>query len=224
MQGDQSTPSAPRVAIIGVGNVGGNLAVRLSQSGVAVRLGVREGGDREALLERCAAGTEATSPEAAAAWAEVIVFALPAAALVPVARSLGDLTGKILVDAGNPLRWDAGPVWAPPPAGSLAAALADACPGARVVKGFNTFGAEFHLDPTLAGGAIDVQLAGDDAAAKARVAEIAGQAGFTPVDAGPLRNAALLENLAVLWIHLALVGGHGREIGFKLLRRGPAAS
>jgi predicted dinucleotide-binding enzyme len=39
------------------------------------------------------------------------------------------------------------------------------------------------------------------------------------VDVGPLRNAAHLESLAILWIHLALVGGHGRNIAFKLLRR-----
>jgi predicted dinucleotide-binding enzyme len=39
------------------------------------------------------------------------------------------------------------------------------------------------------------------------------------VDAGSLRNAALLESLAVLWIHLALKGGYGRQVGFKLLKR-----
>ncbi|MEZ4452761.1 MAG: NAD(P)-binding domain-containing protein [Nannocystaceae bacterium] len=216
-----STPSTPTIAIIGVGNVGGNLAVRLSERGFSVLLGVREGSDVRELLERCAPGTRATSPAEAAAAADVVFFALPAAALVEVARGLGDLSGKVLVECGNPLRWAGGPVWNPPPAGSLAAALAEACPGARVVKGFNTFGAEFHLDPTLAGGAvIDVQLASDDADAKASVAAIAERAGFAVIDAGPLRNAALLENLAILWIHLALAGGQGREIGFKLLRRG----
>ena len=66
---------------------------------------------------------------------------------------------------------------------------------------------------------IDVHLAGDDSGAKAAVAEIAEQAGFTVVDCGPLRNAALLENLAVLWIHLAVTEGRGRFVGFKLLER-----
>jgi hypothetical protein len=51
------------------------------------------------------------------------------------------------------------------------------------------------------------------------VAAIARAAGFEPIDAGPLRNAAVLENLAMLWIHLAMVGGHGRQVGFKLLGR-----
>ncbi|MCA9634554.1 MAG: NAD(P)-binding domain-containing protein [Myxococcales bacterium] len=210
----------PTIAIIGAGNVGGNLGVRLSQSGLEVCFGVRPGKSIDALLGRCGPGASVTSPAEAAAAAEVIFIAVPAAAAVDAARSLGDLAGKIVVDCNNPLRWDQGPVWSPPPEGSLSAAIAAACPGARVVKAFNTFGAEFHLDPTLPGGPIDVELAGDDPSAKATVAAIAERAGFGVIDAGPLRSAALLENLAILWIHLATVGGQGRTIGWRLLRRG----
>ena len=46
------------------------------------------------------------------------------------------------------------------------------------------------------------------------------RAGFSPIDAGPLRNAAVLENVAILWIHLAMVGGRGRD--FVLATREPA--
>ena len=34
-------------------------------------------------------------------------------------------------------------------------------------------------------------------------------------DVGPLRNAAVLENLAVLWIQLATAGGLGRQFAFR---------
>jgi hypothetical protein len=129
-------------------------------------------------------------------------------------RDLRDRAGKVIVDCTNPMRWEDGPVWAPPTEGSNAAAIAAAAPGARVVKGFNIFGADFHANPTLAAGPVDVQLAGD-AEARVEVAAIARAAGFEPVDAGPLRNAAVLENLAMLWIHLAMVGGHGRQVGFQ---------
>lgn len=88
-----------------------------------------------------------------------------------------------------------------------------------MVKGFSTFGAEIHGDPSVGGEAANVLLAGDDSDAKQRVAALAEQLGFAPVDAGPLRNAALLENLAVLWIHLALNEGHGREWAFQLRGR-----
>ena len=88
-----------------------------------------------------------------------------------------------------------------------------------MVKAFNTFGAEFHGDPDLGGSRVQVPMAGDDQSAKEELAAIAAKAGFEAVDAGPLRNAAVLENLAMLWIHLARVGGRGRDFVFQMIRR-----
>jgi hypothetical protein len=209
----------PKIAILGAGNVGGNLGTLLSRHGFFVRFGVREGSDVKDVLAKTEGKAEATSVSAAAAWADVIFLTVPAAAAVEAVQSAGDISGKVLVDCTNPVKWADGPVLAAPPEGSVTAALAKAFPNVRVVKGFSTFGAEFHSNPKLGGSSIDVQLAGDDAEAKALVSSIATRAGFTPVDAGSLRNAALLESLAVLWIHLALKGGYGRQVGFKLLKR-----
>jgi predicted dinucleotide-binding enzyme len=39
------------------------------------------------------------------------------------------------------------------------------------------------------------------------------------VDAGPLRNARLLEAHAMLWIDLALARGQGRDFAFAIVRR-----
>lgn len=206
-----------KIAIIGAGNVGGNLGARLSNAGFPVCFGVRAGSDVTALLARSAKDAKSASPEDAAKSADVVFLALPAAATVDVARSLaGALEGKIVVECGNPLTWKEGPVWAPPAEGSLAAAVAKAVPGAKVVKAFNTFGAEHHADPNLTGVPAVVFMAGDDAGAKKQVAEIASKAGFRPIDAGPGRNAAVLENTAMLWIHLALVGGLGRGFVFDV--------
>ncbi len=207
-----------RVAVIGAGSVGGNLGARLSASGMPVQFGVRAGTDTKALLARCAKDASAAEPAAAAAWGDVVFLALPADAAVDVARSLAkELEGKVVVDCTNPLTWKDGPVWAPPKEGSGAAAVAAAAPGARVVKGFNTFGAEFHLDPEHAGKpAAQVFLAGDDADAKSKVTAVATKGGFRVVDAGPMRNAAVLENLAILWIHLATVGKQGRAFVFAM--------
>jgi hypothetical protein len=210
----------PRIAIVGAGNVGGNLGIRLAASGYSLRFGLREGSEVNDVLAKCQGRAEATRVPEAAAWADVIFLAVPANAAVEATRSMGDISGKVLVDCNNPLKWDDGPVHTPPPEGSITAALAKAFPKARVVKGFSTFGAEFHLDPKLTDTSIDVHLAGDDAEAKALVSSIATRAGFTPIDVGPLRNAGLVESLAILWIHLALRAGHGRQIGFKLLKRG----
>lgn len=211
--------ASTRVAIIGAGNVGGGLGIRLSNSGLAVKFGVKPGSDVKPLLAQCK-DASATAPEEAAAWAEVVFMAVPANVAVDLARSLaGSLRGKVVVDCNNPLTWKEGPVWAPPAEGSLAAAIAKAAPGARLVKGFNTFGAEFHKEPGRAGVAAQVFLAADDAEAKKLVSDVAQHAGFDPVDAGPLRNAAVLENLAMLWIHLASVGGRGRDFAFVMQTR-----
>ncbi len=204
--------------MIGAGNVGGSLGSTLSKAGHPVVFGVKDGKDNAALLARCAKDARVASPAEAAASADVVVLAVPGIVALEVARGL-PLDGKIVVDCNNPLVWKEGPVWSPPPEGSLAAAIAKASPGARVVKGWNTFGAEFHGDPGRAGRPADVFFAGDDAAAKKTLSEIATSAGFHPVDAGPLRNAAVLENLAILWIHLATVGGQGRDFTFVMQRR-----
>ena len=206
-----------KIAVIGAGNVGGNLGATLSKAGLPVKFGLKDGAsDAKDLLARCKDATTADAATAAA-WGDVVFLAVPGAVAVDVAKSLAkQLEGKVVVDCNNPLTWNEGPVWAPPAEGSLAAAIAKAAPGARVVKGFNTFGAEFHADPKHAGAATQVFLAGDDAAAKKTVTDVATKAGYRVVDSGPMRNAAVLENLAMLWIHLATVGGQGRDFTFVM--------
>lgn len=218
-----------KIAIIGAGNVGGNLGSLVSKAGYPVRFGVRDGSDTKDVLAKCAPDAAATDSASAAAWADVVFLAVPGTVSVAVAKELAkSLEGKIVVDCNNPVSWseggvaspaDRGPIWAPPPEGSLAAAIAKAAPGSRVVKGFNQFGAEFHGDPALPGGGADVFLAADDAEAKKLVSELATAWGFRPVDAGPLRNAAVLENVATMWIHLAIVGGQGRDFVLGMRRR-----
>jgi len=209
---------ATKIAVIGTGNVGGNLGARLSRSGLPVRFGAREGSDTKDLLATCGKDASAVDVAAAAEWGDVVFLAVPGNVALDVAKSLSkQLAGKVVVDCNNALTWSEGPVWAPPAEGSLTAAIAKAVPGARVVKAFNTFGAEFHADPEHAGApGAQVLIAGDDAAAKQTLSEVATKAGFRPVDAGPLRNAAVLENVAILWIHLATVGGRGRNFVFAM--------
>ncbi len=211
-----------RIAVIGTGNVGGSLGARLANSGFEVKFGVREVDDAvKKVLERAGKSASAGTAQEAAAFGDVVFLALPATAVLEVAKGVSkELEGKIVVDCNNSLTWKDGPVWSPPPEGSLAQAIAKAVPGARVIKGFNAFGAEFHGDPNHSGPPAQVFFAGDDPDAKRTFAEVATKGGFRPVDAGPLRNAPVLENLAVLWIHLALAAGHGRDWVFVQQKRG----
>jgi NADPH-dependent F420 reductase len=199
------------IGIIGAGNVGGGLGATLSKAGLRVRFGLKDAKDAKELLARCNGASAGTAAEAAR-FGDVVFMAVPGSVALDVARGLAsELEGKVVVDCNNSLTWKDGPVWAPHPEGSLTAAMQAALPGAKLVKAFNGFGAEHHADPGKTGVPAPVFLAGDDASAKKSVGEVAKRAGFRPIDAGPLRNASVLENVAILWIHLATVGGLGRD-------------
>jgi predicted dinucleotide-binding enzyme len=91
-------------------------------------------------------------------------------------------------------------------------------PQAHVVKALNTTGFDNMQNPVYEGRASVMFYCGDDAGAKSTVKELLVSLGFEAVDAGPLSRARQLENLAVLWISLAM-GGLGRDIAFRLMRR-----
>ena len=123
-----------------------------------------------------------------------------------------------MIDATNPLRPDlSGLVLGHnTSAGEEVARWAE---GAKVVKAFNTTGAQNMANPKFGGQRASMFICGDDAAAKKAVATLAEALGFEPVDAGPLAQARLLEPLAMFWISMAYAHGHGPNIAFKLLRR-----
>jgi len=60
-------------------------------------------------------------------------------------------------------------------------------------------------------------VAGDDAGRKPVVMELVGKLGFQPVDAGPLKNARLLEPFAMVWIDQAMKRGRGPDFAFALV-------
>ncbi len=86
------------------------------------------------------------------------------------------------------------------------------------MKAFNTVFAQ-HMDKGRLGDqGLTAFVAGDDVGAKKTVLELARGIGFDAVDAGPLRNARLLEPLAFLNIQLGYVLGMGTQIGLAFLR------
>jgi len=100
--------------------------------------------------------------------------------------------------------------------GERVAEWADRC---KVVKVFNTTGFNIMANPKFGADRSVMLYCGDDALAKAVAKQLADALGYDPVDAGPLANARYLEPFAMVWIWLALKGGLGRDIAFKLMRR-----
>jgi predicted dinucleotide-binding enzyme len=142
---------------------------------------------------------------------------LPWPATKDVLSSL-NLSDKVLLDCCNPFKRDLSglEVGGSTSAGEMVAEWAR---GAKVVKIFNTTGSDNMENPVYGGAAITMFYCGNDASAKKMAAQLASDAGFEPIDAGPLANARLLEPLAMLWVWLAFPGGMGREIAFQLLKR-----
>lgn len=206
------------VSIIGAGNVGMALGKAITRCGETVVFGVpAPERHRDAVAALGPLARVTTAAEAIAAG-EVVILAVPHVAVASIARSVDDWQGRVLVDATNPL--------APGISGlvvgtttSGAEELAKLAQGARVVKAFNTTGAENMADPAYPDGKPFMPVCGDDADARNQVMALATLIGFEAVDAGPLAAARWLEPFAMTWIHLAIRQGMGRDFAFGLMRR-----
>lgn len=190
-----------RIGIVGDGNVGSALGRGLTRAGHEVR----------------AVGNDAAAVRETAAWANLVLLAVPYGAIDSIVAAAGTaLDGKTVVDVTNALGPDMALAVGFTTSG--AEGLQRKLPGARVVKAFNTVFAQ-HMDTGMLGDTpLTAFVAGDDASAKAAVLQLAREIGFEAVDAGPLQNARLLEPLAYLNIQLGYVLKQGTQIGFKLVR------
>ncbi len=123
-----------------------------------------------------------------------------------------------MIDCTNPLKPDLSGL-ALGHTTSAGQEIARRATGARVVKAFNTTGAENMKRPQFGSQRATMFICGDDAGAKDVVSGLVRDAGFDVVDAGALQIARLLEPLAMLWIHLAYGQRMGTGFAFGLLRR-----
>lgn len=205
------------IAILGSGNVGFALAQGWTRAGHDVTFGSRRPEDPDLSARAASIGARPAPIADAVAAAQIVVLAVPGHAALETARSLGDLGGRILVDCANPI--GPGLTLTTGDGPSLAEQIAGACPQARVVKCFNTTGAENMANPRYAQGPLVMPLCGDDADARTTVAGLCADLGFEPADLGPLAKARLLEPMALVWITLAMQRGWGRNFGFHVARR-----
>jgi predicted dinucleotide-binding enzyme len=126
------------IAIVGGGNVGQALGSAWKAAGHKITFAARDLKSSNAVKLK-AAGYDLV-PLAGAAKAEVILLAIPWQGVEQAIKSLGPLAGKIVIDASNPLTADLElAIDHGDSAGETVARLAQ---GARVVKAFNTTGAE----------------------------------------------------------------------------------
>lgn len=205
-----------KIAIIGSGNVGGALAQQWVKAGHTVLIGVKFPLSEKSIKLATQIGEDRfTSVEGAAKQCEVIVLATPAPMAAEVAQSLGDTTGKVIIDTMNV-------VMGRGPAGfaNTSDAILAHTQTRDVVKCFNTTGFNNMQTPQYQDIAIDAFMAGDSEKGKAIARQLALDAGFAECyNVGGNDKFSLMEQFAFFWINLAMFQGQGRDIGFKLMKR-----
>ncbi|MGI9262758.1 MAG: NADPH-dependent F420 reductase [Woeseiaceae bacterium] len=194
--------AAETVAVIGTGDMGDSLGPRFAELGYRVVYGSRNPDSErvKALVKMTGGDASATTQIEAAAQADIVLTLVPWPAMETVARNLGNLDGKIVIDVSMPFeQGDDGY-----PQHLLETSSAEMIqgwnPGASVVKTFATLGSQVIDDPMAEGGLVSVPIAANDRGAKEKVAGIVAAMGLDPVDFGPLRMARDIEIMQMIYM------------------------
>jgi len=173
-----------KIGIVGSGHVGGALGGVWAKAGNEVMFSSRNLDNDKKLAAEVGAGARAGTPQEAAAFGQVILFAVPYSAFPELVKSLGDsLKGKVVINASNPFPARDGEI--ANQARSEGAGVFDAhlLPGAYVARAFNAVPAarmaSAHEDP----GKIGLPVAGDKKAIET-ASRLIREAGFEPVVVG----------------------------------------
>jgi predicted dinucleotide-binding enzyme len=182
-----------KIAIIGAGNIGGNLTRRLAHLGHDVVVANSRGPETlEVLVEQT--GARAALATEAAVGADLVVITIPEKNVAHLPHGLlnGANPGVVVVDTGNyyPQQRD-GRIGAIEK-GSTESRWVSEQIGHPVVKAFNGIYAANLLERARPVGATDrmaLPVAGDDPIAKKVVMDLVDSLGFDPVDAGGIDDS-----------------------------------
>ena len=190
---------------------------KLAEAGYQVIYGSRDPkrDSVQALVAQTGSGTRAMTQKGAAEEADIILLAVPWPPMKELARNLGNLDGKIVIDATFPVQQAEDGYMESMVDTSSAEWIQTLNPGARVVK--TELSSSFVIDdPLIHGKRHSSFVAADDREAKEVVARLIADLGLIPVDAGPLRFAREIEAMVRLWYAPLL---QGRESGWDLTIR-----
>ncbi len=180
-----------KIGIIGAGMIGATAARIFAQVGHQVAISNSRGpASLSSLVQEAGSEVSAATIDEAASFGEVVLLAIPlkAYASLPAAS----LNGKIVIDAMNYYAERDGEIDLSNHASSEL--VAQHLPGSRVVKAFNTIyfkNLATQGKPTEpAETRLAIFISGDDVEAKAIVASLIDQIGFTAIDMGNLREGS----------------------------------
>ena len=194
------------VTIIGAGNMGRGIGTRLVAGGHSVTFVDANPETAEKMAAEVKASSQnganvSTASLGEAELGDVVVLAVWYGTNIELVKQLGaKLVGKVVVDIANPLNASFDGLATAPDSSSAEDVAKAIASGAKVVKAFNTTYAGTLLTGEVAGQPLDVFIAGDDAGAKDKVAELVRDGGMRPVDVGPLSHARHIERMQFLHI------------------------
>jgi len=207
-----------KIGIIGAGNVGVGLGKFWAKNTHQIMLSYsRDDAKLEAAAATIGKGAKTGSPAEAAGFGDVVVLAVPWAAMLDAVKAAGTLEGKILFSTVNALSPDMSSMEVGTTT-SAAEEIARLAPGSRVVEALPSFAELLHRGSTeLDGQQATIFFCGDDKGAKEVVAGLLAETGVETIDAGPLRNARFIEPAMMLLVQLAYPLGLG-PVAMKILR------
>jgi len=199
-----------KIGVLGTGMVGATIATKLIELGQEVMMGSRNAGSEKAVTWAQAKGANASQGAyaQAARFGEILFNCTQGTASVEALQSSGadNLKGKILIDVANPLDFSHG---APPTLSicntdSLGELIQRTFPETKVVKTLNTVNCGVMVNPALVPGDHDIFVCGNDAGAKARVAELLKQwfGWRSVIDLGDISAARATEQMMPIWLRL----------------------
>jgi predicted dinucleotide-binding enzyme len=203
-----------KISIIGSGNVGMALASGLKKANHEVAFAVRNLLSFKGKEEASKLNIAVIPLNEASEFSEVVIIAAVPQAVKEIAKALGDVENIVIVDAMNSVRVK------PEPFQNTTEALMQLTNSKKIVKCFNSTGAENMADPVYPLAPADMFIAGDNQEAKEMVTKLAKDIGFGEVyNFGGSNQFELMEKFALSWINLAIMQGYGRNIAFKVMRR-----
>jgi predicted dinucleotide-binding enzyme len=207
------------IGIIGSGNMGAGMGRAWAAKGHQVLFSFsKDQGKLRAAAEAAGPAARVGTPAQAAAFGDVILLAVPWAAVTEALTAAGTLRGKVLFSCVNCLKPDFSGLEIGTTT-SAAEEIAKLAPGARVVEALPPMAQILAADShRLAGQQISTFYCGDDVEAKATVARLLADLDLEAVDAGPLSSARFIEPAGMLIVQLGYGMGLGPNIGTRLLR------
>lgn len=200
-----------KITILGAGHIGGTLAKKFAKAGHSVYVGVRNIKDPKVVVLVSKRVSVHTIPEAARKG-DIIVVAVYPQATKEIAKNLGNVSKKIIIDAMNTFRGK------PTPYNTTAEGLLAWTDCKDVVRCFNTTGWENIENPVYRGKKLDMFVAGDSKKGKLVATKLAKQIGFGKVyDLGGNDKFELMEQIVIAWRGLSEV--LGRDTALKILKR-----